>query len=237
MLEEAEACTHASKGLNKALKTSIVIGMLFLLTMVEFGCVNAITDGQFLHVAYWLAMFCDVFSLTFPGTIVAIYTRLPLQMAQLLGTLPFLLMIFFSTTFSPGSGVAVVKELRYLFPRFYFWCMLPGIQEEMDGCPSTTERNTTYLVLSSLVGVAIFGTCRFLGKLRKRTRSAKKIASSTAMVNDPEFQNLQGELFRFDSGKEENSLPLACPPGDTASEDKPSPRLSIEETEFDDVEW
>ena len=33
-------------------------------------------------------------------------------------------MIFFSTTFSPGSGVAGVKELRYLFARFYLWCRL-----------------------------------------------------------------------------------------------------------------
>ena len=44
-------------------------------------------------------------------------------------------MIFFSTTFSPGSGVAGVKELRYLFARFYLWCRLPGVKEFMEKCP------------------------------------------------------------------------------------------------------
>ena len=54
---------------------------------------------------------------------------------QILASLPFLFMIFFSTTFSPGSGVAGVKELRYLFARFYLWCRLPGVKDYMENCP------------------------------------------------------------------------------------------------------
>ena len=53
--------------------------------------------------------------------LMGIYSRLDLITGELLSTVPFLSMIFFSTTFSPGSGVSGVKELRYLFPRFYFY--------------------------------------------------------------------------------------------------------------------
>ena len=93
-------------------------------------------------------MFCDVFSLSFPLIAVSIYTRMPLETSHFIGSLPFLFVIFFSTTFSLGSGVALVKQLRYLFPRFYFWCMLPSdVSDIMEGCP-TPELNVLYLVLS-----------------------------------------------------------------------------------------
>ena len=31
--------------------------------------------------------------------------------------------------------MAGVKELRYLFARFYLWCRLPGVKEFMEDCP------------------------------------------------------------------------------------------------------
>jgi hypothetical protein len=43
-------------------------------------------------------------------------------MVQIFSTLPFLFVILFSTTFSPGSGVGIVKQLRYLFPRYAHMC-------------------------------------------------------------------------------------------------------------------
>ena len=66
----------------------------------------------------------DGTSLTLPFICFGLYSSLPLQVVQILASFPFLLMIFFSTTFSPGAGVAGVKSLRYLFSRFYFWCAL-----------------------------------------------------------------------------------------------------------------
>lgn len=55
------------------------------------------------------------------GRRAGLFSHLDFQTAQILGSLPFLLMIFLSTTFSPGSGVPVLKvcspkmpcELRY----------------------------------------------------------------------------------------------------------------------------
>merc|ERR1719491_2620785 len=78
-----------------------------------------------------------------------LYSDLPDALVQIVGAMPFLFMIFFSTTFSPGAGVRGIKELRYLFSRYYLWCMLPGdISTKMEGCP---ESNTLlYLILSSL---------------------------------------------------------------------------------------
>merc|ERR1712029_42157 len=63
-----------------------------------------------------------------------LYSDLPDAAVQILGAMPFLFMIFFSTTFSPGAGVRGLKELRYLFSRYYLWCMLPE-DIGMEGCP------------------------------------------------------------------------------------------------------
>merc|ERR1711937_1078033 len=98
----------------------------------------------------------DSASLTLPFICFGLYSRLPLQIVQILASMPFLFMIFFSTTFSPGSGVAGLKELRYLFSRFYFWCMIPGIQDEMENCPDDSTLNLLYLILSGILGVVVF---------------------------------------------------------------------------------
>ena len=62
------------------------------------------------------------------GALAGLYSLLPLQIVQILASLPFLFMIFFSTTFSPGAGVEVIREFRYLFARFYWWCDLPTVK-------------------------------------------------------------------------------------------------------------
>ena len=94
-------------------------------------------------------MLFDSASLTLPFICFGLYSKLPLQIVQILASLPFLFMLFFSTTFSPGAGVPGVKALRYLFARFYLWCR-PGVlqlvevtsaeglvtyEPVMEGCP------------------------------------------------------------------------------------------------------
>jgi hypothetical protein len=69
-------------------------------------------------------MLFDYASLTLPFVCLGLYSRLPREFVQTLASMPFLLMIFFSSTFSPGAGVDGLKALRYLFPRFYLWCRL-----------------------------------------------------------------------------------------------------------------
>ena len=81
------------------------------------------------------------------------------QLVQFLAGWPFLYTVGFSTTFSPGSGIIGVKGLRYLFPRFYLWCLLPGVQVLMEGCPAVDDDHqgiVWYMVLTSIVAVTIF---------------------------------------------------------------------------------
>lgn len=161
MLEEAEALMHASAETNRALKTALMIFIILLISLVEYGVVNAVINGLE-EVKFWVAMLMDSASMTFPLICLGLYTSMPFQAVQILGSLPFLFMIFLSTTFSPGAGVEVVKELRYLlyvlrweespssqkksyaYPlyfilcsaRFYFWCMIPvSNTQRSEGAP------------------------------------------------------------------------------------------------------
>ena len=118
MDEEAEALMHSSRSMNRALKSSVTILIVLLISFAEYGVVNAVVDGLS-SIKFWVGTFMDSASMTFPLICLGIYTRMDFQSVEIFGTLPFLLMIFLSTTFSPGSGVPVVKELRYLFSRFY----------------------------------------------------------------------------------------------------------------------
>ena len=67
------------------------------------------------------------------------------QVVQMVGGMPFLFMIFFSTTMSPGAGVGGFKEMRYLFPRFYFWC-----HSRTPPPPSTTRHTHDHPTLPSM---------------------------------------------------------------------------------------
>jgi ABC-type lipoprotein export system ATPase subunit len=190
--EEAEALVHSSKGMNKLLKTCLTLALILIISLLEYGFVNAVINGLE-DVKYWVAMLFDSASLTFPLIALGIFTNLPFQAAQILGSLPFLFMIFFSTTFSPGSGVPGLKVLRYLFSRFYFWCMIPGVQDQMEGCPAENV-NMLYMILSALLGVFVFLIVQVVIKLRKRSNK-KKSDVKKASMQDVEFQELQVEMY------------------------------------------
>jgi hypothetical protein len=192
MLEESEALLHASKGMNKMLKFLLTLSIVVVISVVEFGVVNAVIDGLS-SVQFWVGIMFDSASLTFPQICLGLYTRMPFQACQILGSLPFLLMIFLSTTFSPGAGVAGLKELRYLYARFYLWCMTPGVEDLMEGCPSE-DLNILYLILSAFLGTFIFLAAKFFLSIR---RSFKKIEAETrrASIMDTEFHQLQVELY------------------------------------------
>jgi hypothetical protein len=116
MREEAEALLHSSVGLNNALKSLLTLALIVIVSLVEWGIVNAVIDG-FGQAKFWWGMLTDSASVTFPFIFFGIYTLLPFQAVQVFAFFPFLFMIFFSTTFSPGSGLKGLKALRYLFPR------------------------------------------------------------------------------------------------------------------------
>lgn len=188
MSEEAEALLHASKGMNKALKSVLTLFMILIVSLIEWGIINGVIDG-FENAKYWLAILCDSASLTFPFIFFGLYTKLPFHAVQIFASMPFLTMIFFSTTFSPGSGVAGFKELRYLFSRFYFWCMIPGVQDDMDNCPPS-DVNIVYMILSALIGVTLFLIYQVFRLMNRSKATMKTKSKKQQMKEDNEFRDL-----------------------------------------------
>lgn len=192
MTEEAEALLHSSKATNKALKSFLTLTLILIVSLVEWGIVNAVVDG-FEDRYFWVAILMDSASLTFPFIFFGLYTKLPFQAVQIFSSLPFLFMIFFSTTFSPGSGVEGLKELRYLFARFYFFCKIPGVQDDMEGCPDP-DLNVVYMILSALIGTFMFGVYETVRFIIRSSQTKKKISKKNKLKDD-EFRDLQVELY------------------------------------------
>ena len=193
MSEEAEALLHASKSMNKALKSILTLVLILVMSIIEWGIINGVIDG-FENVKFWLAILCDSASLTFPFIFFGLYTKLPFQVVDIFASMPFLMMIFFSTTFSPGSGVAGLKELRYLFSRFYFWCMIPGVQDDMENCPPA-DLNLVYMVLSALIGVVLFLIYQAFRHMNRSKKSLRIKSKKQQMKEDQVFRDLLIELY------------------------------------------
>jgi len=194
MTEEAEALLHSSKSMNKMLKTGLTMFLVFAISLLEYGFINAVIGGLE-GIDFWIAMLFDSGSMTFPFLCFGIYTSLPHQAVETFGSMPFLFMIFFSTTFSPGSGVPGLKSLRYLFSRFYFWCMVPGVMDQMEGCPKTQSLNMLYLCLSGLLGVFLFLVVMGGVTLVRNAKKAKLTEKLASMMDDDEFIQLQVEMY------------------------------------------
>jgi hypothetical protein len=217
MQEEAEALLHSSIRLNNALKSLLTLVLVTMVSLVEWGVVNAVIDG-FEGGKFWWGMLMDSASVTIPFIFFGLYTQLPFQAVQILSRLPFLCMIFFSTTFSPGSGLKGLKALRYLFARyvnrshvcsspsqmcrltlagwnvrFYFWCMIPAIAEEMEGCPAENV-NVIYLTLCAFLSLFLFGLYQVVKSILSASVTQKS-ASKRNSLKDAEFGNLLTELY------------------------------------------
>lgn len=192
MVEEAEALLHSSKSMNKNLKTCLTLFLLFVVSTIQYGCLEAVI-GTLSGADFFFAILFDNLSLLVMMLLLGLYTNLPDQAVQILGSMPFLFMIFFSTTFSPGAGVKGLKELRYLFSRFYLWCMLPNDVVQMEGCP---ESNTLlYLVLASLFVPSLFALYKLISGLHKKNNREKSKSSKRESMKSLQFAELQFELF------------------------------------------
>jgi hypothetical protein len=102
MTEEAEALLHSSKSLNKFLKSCLTIFLIITISLLEYGMVNAVINGL-ADINFWIAMLFDTGSMCFPFLCFGLYSTLPHQAVETFSSMPFLFMIFFSTTFSPGK--------------------------------------------------------------------------------------------------------------------------------------
>ena len=194
MIEEAEALMHASVHVNKFLKAFMVSTLIALESLAAFTCLLLVTD-ELKAAEYWSFLFFDSASLTLPFIFLGLYTSLPHQTVEVLAALPTLLLIFFSTTFSPGAGVEGVKFLRYLFTRFYFWCKLPVVKGRMEGCPPD-DTLVWFATLTGFLSLAIFllfQTVRWAKNVKKQT-SEKRTRANITTTRMRSFTKIQQEL-------------------------------------------
>ncbi|KAL7473616.1 hypothetical protein ACHAXS_014099 [Conticribra weissflogii] len=200
MMEEAEALMHASKSMNKLLKTCLTCVLIIAICLIQFGVMNAVVKtSAFSGFGYFIAILFDNVSWMMAPICLGIYTDLSIQTVQLLGSIPFLLMIFFSTTFSSGVGLDGVKSLRYLFSRFYLFCETDGIKERMEGCPDSN--NLLYLVLSTLFLVFAFVLIKMGVALKRKLAKEEQNAYSRQTVESIAFAELQLEMFNEKASK------------------------------------
>ena len=213
MIEEAEALLHSSKTMNKILKSSLVIIMIIAISSIQFGIIQLVYSGNVLGgIDIFFGVLFDNVSLMISFALLGLFTCLNFQAVEILASFPFLLMIFFSTTFSPGSGVKGLKNLRYLFSRFYLWCMISGLDEQMEGCPD--DYGILYLILSAFISLFIFLVCISVQKLRMKSSSKKEAETRRQCMLTTEFAELQVELFglktlnRLQSNDDSKSLSI-----------------------------
>jgi len=195
--EEADALMHSSIETNKALKSGVTLLLLLIINVISFGCLVGCLDTPATNSAsMWVSMLFDSASLTLPFICFGLYSRLPLQIVQVLASLPFLFMIFFSTTFSPGAGVDGVKALRYLFARFYLWCQVPVVSLSMDGCPKQSHL-VGYTVLTGCLGLILFLIFQLVRvQIVRRQRAVSAKSKLQEVSARPEFSVIQEELYK-----------------------------------------
>jgi hypothetical protein len=191
MVEEAEALLHSSKSMNKFLKSILTVLLVIVVTLVQFGC-QELTIGTMTSVSWFFGILFETFSSLVALICLGLYSDLPDQAVQIFGAMPFLFMIFFSTTFSPGAGVDGVKALRYLFPRFYLWCMIP-LDLGMEGCPE--ENNMLYLILSSLLVPFLFILWKLVYRMYTNFHTEKAKSNRQTVMKTVEFAELQFDLY------------------------------------------
>lgn len=89
MIEEAEALLHSSKAMNKYLKTTLTLFLLFVISCVQFGCMDAVL-GTLTTWGFFFGVLFDNLSLLVSMVTLGLYTNLPDQAVQILGAMPFL---------------------------------------------------------------------------------------------------------------------------------------------------
>lgn len=192
--EEAEALLHSSKMMNKMLKFGLTMTILVVICSLQYGVINAcLTVDTLVGSNFYFGILFDSLSLLITVALLGLFTNMSFEAVQIFGGMPFLMMIFFSTTFSPGAGLNGLKNLRYLFARFYLWCMVPGYGELMEGCPE--NNNMLYLILASLTVPILFVCYKGAKAVYNKAKGAQAMTSRRESMKTYEFAELQLELF------------------------------------------
>eukprot|EP00977_Amphora_coffeiformis_P028342 scaffold34933_cov243-Amphora_coffeaeformis.AAC.1 len=200
VIEESSALLHSSPSMYKALKVSLAALLLLLLCLLEYGCINIVVEGLEEFKFYW-SFFFDGASVVFPLIAYSIYTDWTFTTVQIFGCIPAILMLFFSTTLSPGSGIEGIKALRYLFPRFYLWCMLPGVAPLMEGCPKSEILTMMLLCFTGVIVLVVFVLLQLVRACCQRYKRTRHLEEKQSDSMDPAVQTIQRELYASSRAK------------------------------------
>ena len=220
MSEEARALVHSSSLMNINLKFILSITIFFAIITMEFSIINLVLSGPSLNtntIRFFFMLLCDGWTLIFPQIWLGLYSQLQLQMVQTLGSVPFLYMIFFSTTFSPGNtGIPVLKELRYLSTRFYFFCEISVGESLLEGCPESSTTNLLLTIATTFVTSILFIACVLARRHSKNCKRDLAQIFIKKMAQDDEFRSFQKSLLGISgvddvTGDSEVDANEACP--------------------------
>jgi energy-coupling factor transporter ATP-binding protein EcfA2 len=114
--EEAEALLHSSVASNTSLKCAVSMALLVFVSILQWWALVTVVDG-FDQFTFWIYILVDNAYSAFPFIYLGLYTSVSMVSVEVIGLIPFVAGILFSTALSPGSGVDGLKHLRYLFPR------------------------------------------------------------------------------------------------------------------------
>ena len=201
MEQERDALLHDSKSFNRILKTILLaVALLLVVTVAQYATANIVLGDVYSGFTMFVGTLTAFFDVVCLNIVLGVYTSYSFETVQIYAALPFLLSNFLSTTMSPGGGLPIVKELRYLFPRFYMWCMLPGVENFMEGCPENEDFIAWYMILSSLTGLVLFilGQCIFAvvpRTITKRTGGQNRKPLEHASHESEECKTLQEILY------------------------------------------
>ena len=79
-------------------------------------------------------------------------------------------------------------------PQHYLWCILPDVQDDMEGCPDDESLLVVYMTLSSLVGLFVFLFAQAILAIRKKNKDNEKAKLKEQMM-DEDFAELQISLY------------------------------------------
>lgn len=193
MAQEAEALLHTSQQMSFILKTLIALTLLTIVSVSSFGLLQTCIDTLRSSTIFGF-MFFDSLSLTLPFILFGLYTQLPMQAVQMLASIPFLTMLFFSTTFSPGSGLPGLNDLRFVYVRFYFWCALP-IGNTMESCPPNSDL-MGFAVLNAISGLLLFIFFQGMKVCAGKLSMNKALQKQDQLTIQADFQQLKAQLYR-----------------------------------------
>ena len=83
---------HSSRSMNKFLKLCVIFVLLFMVSSIRYWCTDVVI-GTLSSSTYFWSMFFDNFSLVIALICFGLYTDLPDQVVQILGSMPFLFMV------------------------------------------------------------------------------------------------------------------------------------------------